>query len=277
MNRLLWWHWLLIGVGASLVLFLILFFAVIRPKNLEAEQVNQTADGIETAGGTEDKVNGKKRDLKKAKDETVRINNDWKIQSARYMPAIEFPKDPLPGYEGVQNLGVYYVGGKAYGVKDLPAVWGRWIGLWYAAQSKTGITPLTSFPIEAFSPDPNDISNLKSISFPQSKPWDVEVVAKDFDAAMNHLRRFNTISQHGMPVVDKVSMAGQSPDLHLKYTLQLFVIPPGEPPAPDPTISSSGGSAGGGPGGPGGGPGAMGSGGMMMPSGGAGKGKMGSM
>jgi len=272
MNRLLWWHWLLIGFGASLVLFLILFFAVIRPKNLQAEQLKSEADGIETAGGTPEKVAGKDRDLKKAKADTIRINADWKRQSADYMPPIEFPKDPLPGYEGMKNVGVYYVGGKAYGVKDLPAVWGRWIGLWYASQWKEGIRPVTAFPIESFSSDPNDIAGLKAISFPQTKPWDVEVVAKDFDSAMNHLRRFNSIQRHGMPVVDKVSLLGQSPDLHMKYTLQLFVIPPSAPPAPDPSISSSGGSTGGAP--SGGMPGMGGSGAMMSPGG---KGKMGSM
>src|SRR5207248_2449571 len=112
------------------------------------------------------------------------INAEWKRQSAVYMPAIEFPNGEnsvLKGYEGLQNVGVYYVNGKPYGVKDLPAVWGRWIGLWYASQWKSGITQLTTFPIEAFSPDPNDIAGLKAISFPQTKPWDVEVVAKDFD------------------------------------------------------------------------------------------------
>jgi hypothetical protein len=146
---------------------------------------------------------------------------------------------------------------------------------------REGIIPASSFPIESFSTDPNDVSNLKSISFPQGKPWDVDVIAKSFDAAMNHLRRFNTIPRHGMPVVDKVALLGQSPYLHVRYTLQFFVIPPTEPPAADPKISGTGAGAGAGPpspmGGMGGSMGGMMGGSMGAPASGGGKGKMGSM
>jgi hypothetical protein len=275
MNRLLWWHWLLIGFGAALVLFLILYFALIRPKQLDAQTAASEADGIETAGGTTDKVSAKKTELVKAQKDTVTINRSWAVESAVYMPPIEFPKDPLPTYEGnIQNSGVYVVNGHAYGVKDLPAVWGRWITYWYASQWRDGITPITGFPIESFSSDPNDVSKLQAISFPQTKPWDVEVVAKSFDAAMNHLKRFNSIQRHGMPVVDRVSMFGQSPDLHVKYNLQLFVIPPSAPPPADPKIGTAGGggSAPSGFGGPMGG--MMGSGGPMLGGGGKAMGGM---
>src|SRR5260221_14778313 len=95
MNRLLWWHWLLIGFGASLVLLLILYFAMIRPKTLETAQIQQEADGIESSGGTPDKVATKDRELKNAKADTIRINDDWKVQSAVYMPPIDFNKDVL--------------------------------------------------------------------------------------------------------------------------------------------------------------------------------------
>jgi hypothetical protein len=284
MNRLLWWHWLLIGLGASLILFLIIFFAVIKPRNEEAARVQTEAQGLEDGGGTPAKVAEKKTELTKKKAETVSINQQWAIQSAVYMPPIDFNKDLLGSYEKVDNIGVYHINGKAYGVKDLPTVWGRWITYWYTSQWQDGIVPITGFPIEAFSPDPNEISSLKAISFPQTKPWEVEVVAKNFDAAMNHLKRFNRIQRHGMPVVDKVTVAGQSPDLHLKYTLQLFVIPPTTPPPADPMISGAGGggaaaaSGGGvGMGGSGGmGMGASGGGGMMAsPPGGGSKGRTG--
>ena len=270
MNRLLGWHWLLIGLGASLILFLILYFAVIRPKTLETASVLTEASGIEELGGTPDKVRQKNGELKKAKEETARIKRAWAIGSAVYMPTIEFGKDPLSAYESIQSSGVYRFNGKVYGVKDLPSVWGRWISYWYASQARDGIVPITTFPIEAFSSDPNDVSTLKSISFPQTKPWEVEVVAKNFDAAMNHLRQFNGIKKHGMPVVDKVAITGQSPNLHMKYALQMFVIPPTPPPAPDPRIGSTGGGAGGGTSAPGGAGGGM----MSMPMGSGGGGGM---
>jgi len=271
MNRLLWWHWLLIGAGASLILFLILYFAVIRPKNIETTSVRSDAESIETTqGGTPASVAAKKTELKKAKEDTARIQQAWAVESAVYMPTIEFDKDPLRAYEAVQRTGVYRINGKTYGVKDLPTLWGKWITYWYASQIRDGIIPASSFPIEAFSPDPNDVSNLTSISFPQTKPWDVEVIAKNFDAAMNHLRKFNGIKKHGMPVVDKVAISGQSPALRLRYALQMYVIPPTPPPAKDPKINPTG-STGGGGGGMGGMMSMpMGSGGMSMPMGGGG-------
>ena len=274
MNRLLWWHWLLIGFGASLILFLILFFVIVKPRNDETARVKTEADGIETSGGTPIMVSQKKAELDTAKKATITINQDWKNQSAQYMPPIEFTKDPLGSYSGVpgsdNRAGVYHVNGRAFGVRDLPTVWGRWITFWYASQWRDGITPLNGFPIDSFSADPNDVSQLKAIAFPQAKPWDVEVNAKNFDAAMKHLARFNGIQRHGMPVVDKVALAGQSPNLRLKYTLQLFVIPPTEPPAPDPKISGAAAASSGGGGSGGGGGGGMSSMGM-------GKGKMGGM
>ncbi len=152
-------------------------------------------------------------------------------------------------------------------MKDLPAIWGQWIAGWYRSQAPS-IATLTAFPIESFSTDPNDVANMRAISFPQAKPWDVEVVAKNFDAAMNHLRKFNGIRKHGMAVVDKVAISGQSPELHVRYSLQLYVIPPSVPPAADPKISGAGGG--------GAAPGGGGVGGGMMPMG-SGGGKMGGM
>src|SRR4051794_18043998 len=110
MNRLLWWHWLLIGAGASLILFLILYFAVIRPKINDATTVQGEADGIENAGGKPEKVAQQVTELKKAKAETIRIQQDWAKESPTYMPTIEFDKDPLRAYEAIQNTGTYRIG-----------------------------------------------------------------------------------------------------------------------------------------------------------------------
>src|SRR5438045_3968186 len=108
LNRLLWWHILLIGVGAALILFLILYFAMIKPTGEQVNNVTASAKSTEDAGGTEDAVRKKTAELKKAQEDTVRINQEWKILSASYMPPIEFGKDPLPVYEYVKNVGGVY-------------------------------------------------------------------------------------------------------------------------------------------------------------------------
>ncbi|HLJ54269.1 MAG TPA: hypothetical protein VKT77_04465 [Chthonomonadaceae bacterium] len=257
MNRLLWWHWLLIGFGASLVLFLILYFAMIRPATIKTTETNADSQSKEDAGGTPDKIAQKKAELKKEQANTKKVDADWETYASYYMPDIRYNKDVLRAYEGTQGTGTLLVNGKEKGVKDLPEEWGKWISKWYSAQGpkiekgglKPGIIPLTGFPIEAFSPDPNDVSKLTAIAFPQTKPWAVEVSATNFDAAMNHLERFNHIRQHGMPIVDNVALAGQSPDLRVRYDLKFVVIPPVAPPPSDPKIDATGAPAGGGGGG----------------------------
>ena len=252
--RLLWWHLLLIGLGVSLVLFLILFFAMIKPGMDKTTETNASALATENAHGTEQDSQQHDRDLKKAKEETKVINAKWGQYSARYMPTVGYGKDHLRVYEG-ENIGngVYQVRQKDgsiknYGVKDLPTVWGKWITAWYDAQYKYGVTRRSSFPIPSFSTDPNDITKLTYIAFPESgKPWPVTVECKSFDAAMAHLKRFNEIQIHGMPVVDNVALAGQSPNLILTYNLAIYIIPGNAPPAVDPTISgaTTGGTGGG--------------------------------
>ena len=263
LSRLLWWHLLLIGFGVSLVLFLILFFAMIKPGMDNVATVTAEAVNTEQAHGTENAVRTHTTDLKKAVAETKVINARWGQYSARYMPTIFYNTSHLPGYEG-GNLGsgAYQVRQsdgtiRNYGVKDLPTVWGKWITAWYDAQYKYGITRKTSFPIPSFSTDPNDVSKLTYIAFPEAgKPWPVTVECKSFDDAMAHLKRFNTIQIHGMPVVDNVTLAGQSPNLLLSYNLAIYIIPGNAPPVVDPTIGGvtvvggSGGGFGGGSGGP---------------------------
>jgi uncharacterized membrane protein YgcG len=271
LNRLLWWHILLIGVGASLILAIILFFVSIKPKNEQVDAVRNDTKTTEDSGGTAMAVEKKKKEQKQAEANTVLFNQQWAQYSQLYMPNINFDKDLLMGYE----FKIYSEGNKSYGLRDLPRVWGQWVANWYDAQAKAGITRQTVFPVPAFPPDPNKIAALNSISFPQDKPWHVTVLAKSFDQAMAHLERFNKIYKRGMPVVDKVALTGQSPNLQLDYDLIFYIIPPTTPPAEDKALSSSSSGGGGGGGGFGGfssgGPGFSSGGGGGMTSGGSAK------
>ena len=261
--RLQGWHILLIGAGVALMLFLILFFAMIRPNMIKTDETLAIVKSNEDAGGTDSRVREEQNKLKTAQKETVLINAKWSDYSRAYMPSLKFSSDPLVGYSGqINNGGVYQQLQKDgtvrnFGVKDLPAIWGKWITAWYDAQYKYGVTRKNSFPIDSFSTDPNEISKMTSITFPAAgKPWPVTLECKSFDSAMQHLKRFNQIQNHGMPVVDSVLLSGQSPNLLLTYNLSFYIIPGSAPPKEDPTISAAGVSGGGGGGGGfGGGPG----------------------
>lgn len=253
MSKLTALHINLIGFGAALVMSLILFFVLIKPKNEEIATSKAATDAAVQAGGTPERVASHQKDLAKAKQDTKVITAAWAINQARYMPRIAFsPQQKSTNLLNLYEFSGLYSDGKVYGFRDLPTVWGLKVKNWYDAHYREGVTRdfNQDFPIDSFSTDPNDISKMTSITFPQSKPWHVGVIAKSFDAAMLHLRRFNSMRGFGMPVVDGVALEGQSPSLRMTYDLALYVIPPAAPPPPDPVIQGSGG--GGAPAGPGG-------------------------
>jgi hypothetical protein len=101
--------------------------------------------------------------------------------------------------------------------------------------------------VPSLATEPNGIASLTSITFPSPKsPWKVSLICQTFDDAMAHLRRFNGMMGHGMPVVDAVTLSGHSPELILSYNLALYIIPGQAPPPVDTRIGAGGGSGGGG-------------------------------
>ena len=251
-------HISLIGGGAALVLALILYFAMIRPANEKIRIARNAIDTAESAGGTDMKI----RQNKKAYEDDVRNSQEvqamWSVSDRRYMPDIPLNNpDLLASYE--------------YSLKDLPTRYGKWITAWYDLQARMGIRrqPGTDFALPAFVKMPNDISTLDHITLPDQsgKPWNVAVEAKSFDAGMMHLRKFLTMTGHGVPVIDNVALAGHSPQLSMTYNLAMYIIPRVKPTPADPIISpvaTGGGAPVGGR--PGGGPRPL-----MMPPGASGR------
>lgn len=236
-SRLTVMHMNIIGGGVLLVVALILFFFMIRPTNQQVEAVTADADNIEKNGGTQQAIDSANKELKKQQAQTKQFNADWAVYSRKYMPDFDWKADPLKTYE--------FVGYANKGFITVPERWGMWITQWYAAQSRDGIHTSTPFSIPALAPDPNSIANLTSITIPGSKPWHVTVIANNFNAAVAHLRRFNSMTSHGMPVVNNVTLSGQSPNLQMDYDLALYIIPNTPPTAADSRIGGAGGAGGG--------------------------------
>ena len=231
----------LIGAITALVLAAILFFVVIKPKQDQVKDVAAQAASTEDSGGTQDKVNGKKKDLKTAQADAKKTQADWNVNSVRYMPSLPLSGDVLESYE----FKALDPKKQRLGIKEVPVLFGTWVTAWYDAQKKDGIDRQgTEFPIGPIVTTPNDVATLDHLTFPaDNKTWPVTVSAKSFNLAMAHLRRFNSMMQHGMPVVDNVTLAGQSPNLQMSYDLALYVIPPVAPGVADPTISATGGAS----------------------------------
>ncbi len=237
-------HVNIIGVVVILIVVLVGIFGMIRPKKQETEVLAQAADAAEKSGGTDEDNRKSAADLVASKKKTVQIKADWAVYSTKYMPDLKWNPNILEEF---------YLRDP---VNDIPAQWGRWVTAWYDAQRRDGVSraPGVEFPVPPLVSDPNGIANLTSITFPTPKaPWKVSLICQTFDDAMAHLRRFNGMLKHGMPVVDGVTLSGHSPQLTLNYNLALYVIPAEAPPPMDPRIGTGTGGGVGSGGGMGGG------------------------
>lgn len=247
-----------VSAGVSLVVFLILYFAMVKPTSDAAAATNSSAAGVEQSGGTPEQVQQEEMAYKKAVLQAKDARADWSINSARYMPTLPFHKtdsstDLIDIYE-FRNIQ-----GKA-GYKSIPDVWGSWLTHWYAGQARHGVDILSQFAIPSEEPNPNAVSSVKYLVFPSAgKYFKVVVMCNSFKNAMDHLKRLNdTLVGHGMPVITGVQLAGNSPFLIMTYYLQLYVIPGQLPPqTPDSRLDATGQGAGGAGGGGFGGPGGM--------------------
>jgi hypothetical protein len=249
-------HINIIGGVVALVMVLIMYFAMIKPKSNDTDIQVAAVNTAVQAGGTQDAVDKATRDLAADKKKTAQIKKDWAIYDVKYMPDIKWDSNILRAYYTSNQI------------NEIPATWGRWITNWYDSQTKFGVhrDPSVVFPVPPLAASPNEIANLTSITFPSAKdPWKVTMICQTFDDAMAHLRRFNGIEHHGMPVVNHVTLSGHSPTLTMTYDLSLYIIPRTPPPAADARI---GGAVGGGGGGGMGGMGGMGGSKMPMMSGG---------
>lgn len=210
-----------------------LYFGPIKHTGDDIQATNSARAAAEDAGGTQEKVATQETAFKEAVKRTTAEKAKWQIDEAQYMPKLDLSDpDLLKTYE--------------FKLIKMPDEWGRWLEAWYDAQHNLGITrpPGVDFPVAAFSTNPNDIAQIQSLRFPQTGAWSVTVLAKSFDDAMAHLRRFKSMHGHGVPVIDGVTLTGESPELQLNYNLALYIITSSPPPAADASISAGGGTTG---------------------------------
>lgn len=253
MNKLTVMHIIIIGVVVAVIVAVAMWYFMIKPAKEETETTSQAAKTTRDSGGTQEAINQKKKELAKTEVDAAATEAKWKVNRVKYMP-------DLP-YTDKTNVMDLYFGdafktstGAKYGFRDVPTIWGKWITAWYDAQKNQGVerTPDTVFPIAEFEPDPNKLTGLlqNHLTFPaDGKPWPVKLNCKTFDDALNHLKRFNNMERHGMPVINNVTISGPAvtgtTDLLLTYDLALYIIPNSGPPVSDTMISGAGGSPGG--------------------------------
>lgn len=251
MNKLALGHIIAIGIVVSVIVAGVMYFVMIKPKKEDTESTLAAAASTRQNGGTEEMINQKKKELAKTEADAKETEAKWKVNDVKYMPK-------LPYDDKTSTLDLYFkpeVGrsskGKLTGFRDIPTAWGEWLTAWYDAQKRLGVErePGVVFPIEEFPTDPNALTaRLQNhLTFPKDGgTWPVKLKCKDFNAALDHLKRFNSMERHGMPVINNVAISGHSPDLELSYDLAIYIIPRTAPPVPEPMIGGGAGAPAGG-------------------------------
>ena len=261
MSKLTLLHINIIGAVVSLIVAVTLWFLLIKPVKEQTDTTKTDTASTQDSGGTPDKVAGKKRELKKTQGDAKDTQDRWASNERFYMPKMNFDKnrDVLNLYQNDAYItGEWGQGGEAFGLRDMPGIWGKWLENWYATQlladrkkGKLGVLLVGAddklhLEIPSYPVDPNAISQLTSLTFPEpAKVWKVTVSCHDFNVAMDHLRKFNTMRLHGMPVINNVritgvGLPGLSPVLFMTYELAIYIIPHKTPPRPDALLGTSG-------------------------------------
>lgn len=254
----------IVGVFLAIGAGLGLWFTVITGA-MDQQKAAQTAyDGVKARA---DKLPTAKKNLAQAQADKAAAVAAYGVYESQYMPVIGFTGDRL---FTMQRL-FWANNGRTF-----PERYRSTLKRYMAAQEKRrGIKCLTDFssvaPTGPFGPDPNTVE----VAGPGEavKPgvgsgddrvlhytYPVQVQAKSLQAVMAHIADWNNVRMAGVPVVEGLSITGNSPTLTASYTLRLTLIMHDNEKIPDlmPRISASGGGTGGGMGG-------LGGGGMMMP------------
>src|SRR5437870_2603425 len=138
LSRLTTWQLHIIGAITAIVLGVILFLALIKPKTEQIALAVADTKTAEDAGGTPEKVQAHKKELDKAIKTAKETRDAWQVNERKYMPNLNFQGDLLQVYQTK--------------LITIPSDWGRWVSAWYDSQRNLGVSrlPGTQFPIESF-------------------------------------------------------------------------------------------------------------------------------
>jgi hypothetical protein len=251
MSRLTALHVHLIGVFVAVAVAAGLYFTLIPKATQNVKDQKKAADDVHAIAITR---GAKEAALKKAKADKVVAEGRFKVYQSAYFPAFNYKAGGLATMRTVwwPNRG-----------KSWPERFIRAVRTHMALQSaRNGVVWLNPgvVSLPATGPDPNTMSlyNAGDATQPVYKyVIPISVQAKNMDRLMRHIQAWYRIRNAGVPVVEGLQIAGNSPNLQAQYTVTLTIIMRDKLPAPEPRI----GGVGGGPAGAR--PGMMGAGGAM--------------
>lgn len=240
MSKLTALHVHLIGLFVAALVAGLLFYTLI-PKAQENVKAQKAAyDKVQADASTRP---AKEREYKEAVAKKEVSEKEYARYEKQYMPVLGFTHDRLTTMEKV----FWPNHGKSWPERFLKAINAHMD----RERAVNGIEWLNAgvitFP--GSGPDPNTVELFNTGD--QNQPimkysFPVSVQAKNMDRLMRHIQGWYHIKNAGVPVVEGVQVAGNSPALQAQYNVTLTIIMHEKLPNYVPRIGGGGGAAGGG-------------------------------
>ncbi|MBM3494248.1 MAG: hypothetical protein FJX72_08005 [Armatimonadetes bacterium] len=255
MSKLTLLHINIIGVVVALMVGAGLYFTIITGAMKTKADAQAALDEVQ---GRADKLPTATRALEKAQKDKAVAEAEWSVFERQYMPVIGYTDNTLTTWMKVflPNKG------RSWPERFIRTVRGHM----ERERKANGIVWENpgAIVLPAYGPDPNTIqvgAANEGFGPVLHYAYQMSVRARSIEKLMQHIRSWSSLSQAGVPVVDGLQVAGNSPNLSATYNVTFTIIVRDKTPAPVTRISGSGGGTGGMGGGMGGPMGGMG----MMP------------
>jgi hypothetical protein len=262
MSKLTLLHINIIGVVVALMVGAGLYFTIITG----AMDAQKKADSeLAEVRGRADKLPTATRALEQAQKDKALATAEWGVFEKQYMPVIGYTDSTLTTWMKV------FIPNKG---RSWPERFIRTVRQHMEKERRAnGIVWENpgAIVLPSYGPDPNTIqvgANGEGFGPVLHYSYQMSVRARSIEKLMQHVRSWSAISGAGVPVVEGLQIAGNSPNLTAGYSVTFTIIVRDKTPNPVNRISGSSGGAGGmgamgGVGGPGMMPGMMGGPGMM--------------
>lgn len=260
MSKLTLLHINIIGIVVALIVGAGLYFTIITGALDAQKKADSELAAVRTRA---EKLPAATRALETAQKDKAQAEAEWAQYERQYMPVIGYTDNTLTTWLKV------FVPNKG---RSWPERFIRTIRQHMAAERKrNGIVWENpgALVLPSYGPDPNTIqvaAQGQGFGPVLTYTYQMSVRARTLDKLMQHIRSWSSLAQAGVPVVDGLQIAGNSPNLSATYNVTFTIIVRDKTPAQMPRITGSGGGAMGGGAGRMGMPG-MGMSGMSMPGG----------
>lgn len=253
MSKLTMLHINIIGAVVAIIVGLGLYFTLITGAQDTQKQAEAHLKGIQDRA---DKYDTAERNLKAAIKEKADSEKSYAVYERQYMPDMGYRATALETviYDLWPNKG-----------RSWPERYRRMFQTYMNQQNRKygvvwqnpGVTAMGPF-----GPDPAkvDLGTGEGYGPVLHKAYDMQVSGKSLGSLLNHVRSWSNASGFGVPVVDSVSIQGNTPNLIMNYRLTVTNILKASNKIPaanarvtgENSSNGGGGGLGRGPGGPGG-------------------------